>query len=82
MQSYEAADDLKAGKRDELTLNQAKPSILKDAYSDGSAACLTSIKHEINQCPMPFRLSIKLFTKERTFDALRGDSEYACCIVD
>ena len=61
--------------RDGLTLNQAKASILKDGYSDGSAACLSSIKHEINQMPYAFLLAIKLFTKERAASALRVDSE-------
>ena len=47
-QGYEAAYNLEAGMLDGLTLNQAKASILKDCNSDGSAACLSSIKHEIN----------------------------------
>ena len=38
-QSYQAAYNLEAGMRDGLTLNQAKASIFKDCYSDGSAAC-------------------------------------------
>ena len=76
MHSYEAAYNLEAGVRDGLTLNQAEASILKDEYSDGSAACafhLSSMKSI--KCPMPFRLSIKLFVKERASIALRGVSE-------
>ena len=53
-QSYEAAYNLEAGIRDGLAQNQAKASILKDGYSDGSAACLLPIKHEINQMPYAF----------------------------
>ena len=55
-QSYEEAYNLVEGMCDGLTLNQAKASILKDGYSDGSAACLSSIKHEINQMPYAFPL--------------------------
>ena len=55
-QSYEAAYNLVAGMRDGLTLNQVKASILKDGYSDGSAACHSPIKHEINQMPYAFPL--------------------------
>ena len=55
-QSYEAAYNLEAGMRDGLTLKQAKASILDDGYSDGSAACFSAIKHEINQTPYAFPL--------------------------
>ena len=55
-QSYEAAFNLEAGLRDGLTLQQAKASILEDGYSDGSAACFSSIKNEINQMPYAFSL--------------------------
>ena len=55
-QSYEAAYNLEAGMRDGLTLKQAKASILDNGYSDGSAACLSAIKHEINQMPYAFPL--------------------------
>ena len=55
-QSYEAAFNLEAGMRDGLTLQQAKESILDDGYSDGTAACFSSIKNEINQMPHAFPL--------------------------
>ena len=55
-QSYEAAFNLEAGMRDGLTLQQAKASILEDGYSDGSAACFSDIKNEINQMPYAFPL--------------------------
>ena len=55
-QSYEAAFNLEAGMRDGLTLQQAKASILEDGYSDGSAACFSAIKNEINQMPYAFPL--------------------------
>ena len=55
-QSYEAAFNLEAGTRDGSTLKQAKASILKDGYSDGSAACFSAIKDEINQILYAFPL--------------------------
>ena len=55
-QSYEAAFNLEAGMRDGLTLQQAKASILEDGYSDGSPACFSAIKNEINQMPYAFAL--------------------------
>ena len=55
-QRYEAAFNLEAGMRDGLTLQQAKESILDDGYSDGTAACFSSIKNEINQMPYAFPL--------------------------
>ena len=55
-QSYEAAFNLEAGMLDGLTLQQAKERILEDVYSDGSAACFSSIKNEINQMPYAFPL--------------------------
>ena len=65
-QSYEAAYNLEVGMRDGLTLNQAKASILKDGYSDGSAACLSSIKHEIHQMPNGFpRVHQALYKRTR-----------------
>ncbi len=42
--------------RDGRTLKQAKPIILKDDYSDGSATCYSAIKDEINQIPYAFPL--------------------------
>lgn len=55
-QSYEAAYNLEALMRDGLTLNQAKESVINDGYSDGSKACFSAIKHEINQMPYAFPL--------------------------
>ena len=55
-QSYKVAFNLEAGMRDGLTLQQAKESILCDGHSDGTAACFSSIKHEINQMPYAFPL--------------------------
>ena len=55
-QSYEAAFNLEAGMRDGLTLQQAKEIILEDGYSDGTAACFSSIKDDINQMPYAFPL--------------------------
>jgi len=55
-QSYEAAYNLEALMRDGLTLNQAKESVLKDGYTDGSSACFSAIKQEINQMPYAFPL--------------------------
>ena len=53
-QSYEAAFNLEAGMRDELTLKQAKASILEDGYTYGPAACFAAIKNAINQMPYAF----------------------------
>ena len=55
-QSYEAAFNLEARLRDGLTLKQAQASIVDDGYSDGSAACFSAIKNEINQMPYAFPL--------------------------
>ena len=55
-QSYEAAFNLEARLRDGLTLKQAKASIVDDGYSDGSSACFSAIKSEINQMPYAFPL--------------------------
>ena len=55
-QSYEAAYNLEARMREGLSLKQAKQSVVEDEYSDGSAACLSAIKHEINQMPYAFPL--------------------------
>ena len=55
-QSYEAAYNLEALMRDGLTLKQAKESVIDDGYSDGSKACFSAIKHEINQMPYAFPL--------------------------
>ncbi|MCB4406724.1 hypothetical protein [Synechococcus sp. MU1642] len=55
-QSYEAAFNLEARMRYGLTLQQAKEWILEDGYSDGSAACFSSIKNEINPMPYAFPL--------------------------
>ena len=55
-QSYEAAFNLEARLRDGLTLKQAKASIVDDGYSDGSSACFSAIKNEINQMPYAFPL--------------------------
>lgn len=55
-ESYEAALNLEAGLWDGLTLKQAKTSILKDGCFDGSAACFSAIKDEINQMPYAFPL--------------------------
>uniref|UniRef100_UPI0037040D4A hypothetical protein n=1 Tax=Parasynechococcus sp. TaxID=3101203 RepID=UPI0037040D4A len=68
-QSHEAAYNLKAGMRDGLTLKQAKASILNDGYSDGSAACFSAIKHEINQKPYAFPLVHQPCTKEHADSA-------------
>ena len=53
-QSYEAAYNLEARMREGMSLKQAKESVVQDGYSDGSAACFSSIKHEINQMPYAF----------------------------
>ena len=55
-QSYEAAYNLEARMRDGLTLKQAKVTILEDGYADGSDACFSAIKQEINQMPYAFPL--------------------------
>lgn len=55
-QSYEAAYNLEVLMRDGLTLNQAKESVINDGYSDGSKACFSAIKQEINQMPYAFPL--------------------------
>lgn len=55
-QSYEAAYNLEARMREGMSLKQAKESVVQDDYSDGSDACLSAIKHEINQMPYAFPL--------------------------
>jgi len=55
-QSYEAAYNLEARLVEGLSLNQAKQSVIQDEYSDGSPACWSAIKHEINQMPYAFPL--------------------------
>ena len=55
-QSYEVAFNLEADMLDGLTLQQAKEGIPEDVYSDGSAACFSSINNEINQIPYAFPL--------------------------
>ena len=55
-QSYEAAYNLEARMREGMSLKQAKESVVQDEYSDGSDACLSAIKHEINQMPYAFPL--------------------------
>ena len=55
-QSYEAAYNLEARMREGMSLKQAQESVVQDEYSDGSAACLSAIKHEINQMPYAFPL--------------------------
>ena len=42
--------------REGMSLKQAKESVVQDDYSDGSDACLSAIKHEINQMPYAFPL--------------------------
>ena len=52
--------------RDGLTLQQAKERILEDGYSDGSAACFSSIQNEINHMPYAFSLvNQALYNKAR-----------------
>ena len=51
-----AAYNLEARMREGMSLKQAKESVVQDDYSDGSDACLSAIKHEINQMPYAFPL--------------------------
>ena len=55
-QSYEAAYNLETMMREGFSLQEAKQSIIKDEYSDGSADCFTAIKNEISQAPYAFPL--------------------------
>ena len=55
-QSYEAAYNLEARMREGMSLKQAKVSIVKDEYSDGSSSCFSEIKHEISRMPYAFPL--------------------------
>lgn len=56
-QSYEAAFNLEARMQEGYSLKQAQESIISDDYSDGTAACLSAIKREINQMPYAFPLA-------------------------
>ena len=55
-QSYEAAYNLEARMREGMSLKQARESVVEDEYSDGTTACFSAIKHEINQMPYAFPL--------------------------
>ena len=55
-QSYEAAYNLEARMSEGMSLKQAKVSIVKDDYSDGSSSCFSAIKHEISRMPYAFPL--------------------------
>ena len=56
-QSYEAAFNLEARMREGFSLKQAHESIINEDYSDGTDACLSAIKREINQMPYAFPLA-------------------------
>ena len=62
-QSYEAAFNLEAGRRDGLTLKQAKASILEDGYTDVSHTCFAAIKNEPTQTPYAFPLENQVLCK-------------------
>ncbi|QNJ03127.1 hypothetical protein SynPROSU1_01527 [Synechococcus sp. PROS-U-1] len=42
--------------REGMSLKQAKVSIIKDDYSNGSSSCFSAIKHEISRMPYAFPL--------------------------
>ena len=46
-----------------LSLKQAQQRIVEDEYSDGSAACWSAIKQEINQMPYAFPLAHRALYK-------------------
>lgn len=60
---YEGAYGLEARMKEGLSLKQAKQSIVEDEYSDGSAACWSAIKQEINQMPYAFPLAHRALYK-------------------
>lgn len=60
---YEGAYSLEARMQEGLSLKQAQQSIVADEYSDGSAACWSAIKQEINQMPYAFPLAHRALYK-------------------
>ena len=60
---YEGAYGLEARMQEGLSLKQAQQRIVEDEYSDGSAACWSAIKQEINQMPYAFPLAHRALYK-------------------